>query len=250
MHDLALKMLLGDRAKYIMLISGLSFVSLLMTQQASIFCGIMHWTGSTLHNIPAPIWVVDPMVEQVNDTDSLRDTDVNRVRSVDGVAWAAPLYSGTLRARLAEGANRAAEARYEQALAAYSGAVLTAFREVEDALADTRELAAQLDATQRALSGARDTVARASARYTRGLSNYLDVVDAPRGMLQAERQETQLRADRVLASIQLVSARRRLAEARRHCVEMNHRGSSTTNPPGKVERPWPRAALTSADTFA
>lgn len=103
MHDLALKMLLGDRAKYLMLISGLAFASLLMTQQASIFCGIMQWTGATLHNVPAPLWVVDPMVEQVNDTDSLRDTDINRVRSVDGVAWAAPLYSGMLRARLADG---------------------------------------------------------------------------------------------------------------------------------------------------
>lgn len=103
MHDLALKMLLGDRAKYIMLISGLTFASLLMTQQASIFCGIMQWTGSTLANVPAPIWVVDPMVEQINDTDALRDTDVNRVRSVDGVAWAAPLYTGNLRARLPDG---------------------------------------------------------------------------------------------------------------------------------------------------
>ncbi len=103
MPDLALKMLLGDRAKYLMLISGLSFAALLMTQQAAIFCGIMQWTGSTLANVPAPIWVVDPMVEQVNDTDALRDTDLNRVRSVEGVAWAAPLYTGNLRARLADG---------------------------------------------------------------------------------------------------------------------------------------------------
>ena len=41
MLDLALKMLLGDRAKYIMLISGLTFAALLMTEQAAIFCGIM-----------------------------------------------------------------------------------------------------------------------------------------------------------------------------------------------------------------
>lgn len=103
MHDLALKMLLGDRAKYIMLISGLTFASLLMTQQASIFCGLMQWSGSTLDNVPAPIWVVDPMVEQVNDIDALRDTDLNRVRSVEGVAWASPVYAGMLRARLGDG---------------------------------------------------------------------------------------------------------------------------------------------------
>lgn len=103
MNDLALKMLLGDRAKYIMLISGLTFASLLMTEQAAIFCGIMQWSGSTLDNVGAPIWVVDPAVEQVNDTDPLRDTDLNRVRSVEGVAWAAPLYQGIVRARLADG---------------------------------------------------------------------------------------------------------------------------------------------------
>jgi putative ABC transport system permease protein len=103
MLDLALKMLLGDRAKYIMLISGLTFASLLMTEQSSIFCGIMQWSGSTLDNVAAPIWVVDPAVEQVNDTDALRDTDINRVRSVEGVAWAAPFYSGILRARLTDG---------------------------------------------------------------------------------------------------------------------------------------------------
>ena len=103
MLDLALKMLLGDRAKYIMLISGLTFASLLMTEQAGIFCGIMQWTGSTLDNVNAPIWVVDPMVEQVNDTEAMRDTDVSRVRSVEGVAWAAPFYQGNLRTRMRDG---------------------------------------------------------------------------------------------------------------------------------------------------
>jgi putative ABC transport system permease protein len=103
MLDLALKMLLGDRAKYIMLISGLTFASLLMTEQAAIFCGIMQWSGSTLDNVSAQIWVVDPMVEQINDTEALRDTDINRVRSVEGVAWAAPFYQGNLRTRMRDG---------------------------------------------------------------------------------------------------------------------------------------------------
>ena len=103
MLDLALKMLLGDKAKYIMLISGLTFASLLMTEQAAIFCGIMQWCGSTLDNVGAPIWVVDPMVEQINDTEALRDTDISRVRSVEGVAWAAPFYQGNLRTRMRDG---------------------------------------------------------------------------------------------------------------------------------------------------
>jgi putative ABC transport system permease protein len=103
MLDLALKMLLGDKAKYIMLISGLTFASLLMTQQAAVFCGIMKWTSSTLDNVNVPIWVVDPMVEQINDTEAMRDTDVSRVRSVGGVAWATPFYQGNLRTRMRDG---------------------------------------------------------------------------------------------------------------------------------------------------
>ena len=103
MLDLALKMLFGDRAKYVMLVSGLTFASLLMTEQAAIFCGIMQWSGSTLDNVGAPIWVVDPMVEQVNDTEAMRDTDLSRVRSVEGVAWASPFYQGMLRTRMRDG---------------------------------------------------------------------------------------------------------------------------------------------------
>lgn len=103
MIDLSLKMLLGDRAKYIMLVSGLTFASLLMTEQSAIFCGIMQWSGSTLDNVGAPIWVVDPMVEQVNDTEALRDTDLNRVRSVEGVAWGAPFFQGVVRTRMGDG---------------------------------------------------------------------------------------------------------------------------------------------------
>lgn len=58
---------------------------------------------ATLMNVPAPIWVVDEKVEQVNETNPLRDTDVARVRSVDEVAWAMPLYSGIQRVRLENG---------------------------------------------------------------------------------------------------------------------------------------------------
>ncbi|HSH95770.1 MAG TPA: FtsX-like permease family protein [Roseimicrobium sp.] len=103
MYSIALKMLLGDRAKYIMLISGLTFATLLMTQQAGVFVGILGWTKGNLKNMRAPIWVVDPKVEQVNEVKPMRDTDVSRVRSVPGVAWAVPMYWGILQARLVDG---------------------------------------------------------------------------------------------------------------------------------------------------
>ncbi len=106
MFRLALRMLFGDRAKYLMLISGIMFATILMTQGGSLFCGIMSWTASTLRNVRAEIWVTDPMVEQIGDGRPMRDTDVSRVRSVEGVAWAAPLYQGLMQARLADGASK------------------------------------------------------------------------------------------------------------------------------------------------
>ena len=103
MLRLALKMLFGDTGKYLMLVAGLVFATFLMAQQAAVFCGLMSWTTATLKNVPAPIWVVEKKVEQVNETNPLLDTDVARVRSVDSVAWASPIYSGIQRVRLMNG---------------------------------------------------------------------------------------------------------------------------------------------------
>lgn len=103
MLRLALKMLYGDRAKYAMLVCGLTFCSLLMTQQSSVFCGLMLLTTATLENIKVPIWVSDAKVEQINETIGLRDIEVQRVRSVPGVEWAVPLYWGIQQARMSDG---------------------------------------------------------------------------------------------------------------------------------------------------
>jgi putative ABC transport system permease protein len=106
MFGLALKMLFGDTAKYLMLVAGLFFATFLIVQQASVFCGLMRWTTATLHNVAAPIYVVEERVEQINETNPLRDTDVARVRSVSAVKWAMPLYSGIQRARLEDGSYK------------------------------------------------------------------------------------------------------------------------------------------------
>jgi putative ABC transport system permease protein len=103
MFGLALKMLFGDTAKYLMLVAGLIFATFLIVQQASVFCGLMLWTTATLKNVSAPIYVVEERVEQINEINPLRDTDVALVRSVSAVKWAMPLYSGIQRARLENG---------------------------------------------------------------------------------------------------------------------------------------------------
>lgn len=101
---------------------------------------------------------------------------------------------------------KATEARYEQSVASYRGTVLNAFREVEDALSDLNTLSAQGEAVNRALLSARDTASLANERYQRGLSSYLEVVDAQRVALQAERQETQLHGQRAISTILLAKA--------------------------------------------
>jgi putative ABC transport system permease protein len=103
MLRIALLMLIRDQAKYAMLVVGLTFCSLLMTQQSSIFCGLMLWTSATVRNINAKIWVYDAKVEQANEVIPLREIEVTRVRSVAGVEWAVPLYIDINQARLGDG---------------------------------------------------------------------------------------------------------------------------------------------------
>jgi len=104
MNFVALRMLMGDRAKYLAIIMGLTFASLLITQQASIFVGLMSRTYGFLSDTRLPdIWVMDPKVQFVDDIKPLQDTMLLRVRGVEGVEWAAPMYKGLLKARLPSG---------------------------------------------------------------------------------------------------------------------------------------------------
>jgi len=101
---IALKMLTGDRSKYLGLIFGISFATLLMAQQISVFMGIMRRTGSQILDVrDADIWVMDDKVRYIDEVLGLPDTDLQRVRGVPGVAWAVRMYKGQIRARLPDG---------------------------------------------------------------------------------------------------------------------------------------------------
>ncbi|MEI7837022.1 MAG: ABC transporter permease [Planctomycetota bacterium] len=104
MNVIALKMLVGDRAKYVGIIVGLTFATLLMTQQAAIFVGLMTRTFGFITDTGLPdIWVMDAKVQFIDDIKPMQDTQLLRVRSVEGVEWAVPLYKGLLKARLENG---------------------------------------------------------------------------------------------------------------------------------------------------
>ncbi|MFC0634460.1 ABC transporter permease [Brevundimonas balnearis] len=95
MRSVALKMLLGDSAKYLALVFGVAFASLLMSQQVSIFVGLMTRTANQVLDIrEADVWVMDPRVRYVDEVEPIPDDSLGRVRSVEGVEWAAPLYKG------------------------------------------------------------------------------------------------------------------------------------------------------------
>lgn len=104
MIRLALKMLVGDRARYFGIVMGLTFASLLITQQSAIFIGLMTRTFGSISDLgAASIWVMDPKVQFIDDVKPLPDTELLRVRGVDGAAWAVPLFKGLLKVRLGDG---------------------------------------------------------------------------------------------------------------------------------------------------
>lgn len=104
MNFVALKMLVGDRAKYLGIIFGLTFASLLITQQMAIFTGLMTRTYGAVTDLGQPdVWVMDPKVQFIDDLKPLQSTELYRVRGVEGVDWAVPLYKGLLKARLSNG---------------------------------------------------------------------------------------------------------------------------------------------------
>ncbi|WP_425618460.1 ABC transporter permease [Anatilimnocola sp. NA78] len=101
---IALRMLMGDRAKYFGLIFGVAFATLLMSQQVSIFMGIIRRTASQITDVrDCSIWVMDEKSRYIDEVPALPDTDLFRVRGVEGVEWAVRLYYGQNRARLEDG---------------------------------------------------------------------------------------------------------------------------------------------------
>jgi len=95
MRFIAVRMLTADRSKYLGLIFAIAFCTFLLQNQTSIFAGILKRTGSQIADITdASVWVMDPKTEYFEQTKALKDTDLLRVRGVDGVAWAVRLFKG------------------------------------------------------------------------------------------------------------------------------------------------------------
>jgi putative ABC transport system permease protein len=103
MRRIALHMLMGETGKYLGIVAGVMFASLLIIQQLSTLVGILTQTYSGITAVHADIWVMDPKVKSIDDSKPMVDGQLGRVRSVEGVAWAVPLYKGSISARLENG---------------------------------------------------------------------------------------------------------------------------------------------------
>ena len=119
-----------------------------------------------------------------------------------GPSLSLPIFAG--------GRNRAnykrAQAAFAESVARYRQQVLVAFGDVENSLSGIRHLADQSVAQQRAVSNARRAADLATERYRAGIVSYLEVVDASREALQAERANARLAGQRLSAAVQLIKA--------------------------------------------
>jgi len=100
----------------------------------------------------------------------------------------------------------ASAAEYRATVAEYRETVLIAIREVEDALQGLRILNRQEDARTRAVTSAQRTFDLAMERFDEGLVNFLDVVDAERTLLDAQRNATITKGERLATTINLIKA--------------------------------------------
>ncbi len=104
MNFVALRMLTGDRGKYLGLVFAIAFSTFLLENQTSIFVGILKRTGARIADVTdAEVWVMDAKTQYFEESKTLKDTDLTRVRGVPGVEWAVRLFKGSPVARTEAG---------------------------------------------------------------------------------------------------------------------------------------------------
>lgn len=104
---IAYKLLVNDRGKFVALLTGITFAVFLMVQMTSIFAGILARASGTVSNIGASVWIMDPGVDTTVNSIPLPDYLLDAARSVPGVRFAVPLYTGAGLAKLPGGRYQA-----------------------------------------------------------------------------------------------------------------------------------------------
>ncbi len=97
-------------------------------------------------------------------------------------------------------------ATYNADLAGYRQTVLTAFQQVEDALAALRILTQQIQQQHKAVESAKHALDLEMERYQTGVDPYIDVVTEQNTLLSAQQVLAQIEIQRATASVQLIEA--------------------------------------------
>ena len=97
------KLLVNDKAKFSALLIGITFAVFLMTQMTSMFAGILNRAYSTVTNIGATMWIMDPAVNTPATAFPLPDYLLDAMLSMNGVSYAVPLFIGGAQVKLADG---------------------------------------------------------------------------------------------------------------------------------------------------
>jgi multidrug efflux system outer membrane protein len=121
---------------------------------------------------------------------------------VAGPTVAGPL----LKAQILGFQQEAAEAQAREMVAQYEQTILTAFREVEDALVAVTTAREQRAAQAEQVEALRSALQLANHRYKGGLANYLDVLIAQRNLFDAELALTGSHRLQLVSVVQLYKA--------------------------------------------
>jgi putative ABC transport system permease protein len=105
---IAYKLLVNDKGKFAALLVGITFAVFLIVMMTSMFSGILHRSSATVLNIGAKVWVMDPAVNTAANSIPMPDYVLDAVRSIGGVKYAVPLYSGAALVKLRDGTYQAA----------------------------------------------------------------------------------------------------------------------------------------------
>jgi putative ABC transport system permease protein len=97
------KLLVNDKPKFSALLIGITFAVFLMMQMTAMFAGILNRAFSTVTNIGAEMWIMDPAVNTASSAIPMPDYVLDSVRSMDGVSYAVPLFMGGALVKLTNG---------------------------------------------------------------------------------------------------------------------------------------------------
>jgi len=149
-----------------------------------------------------------PHIQISNTGGGWQSTSITNILSAPSLFWSIgadalqPIFQGgRIRANYA-----ATQATYDESVANYRQAVLTAFQQVEDGISNLSTLSQALVTQGEAVADAKKALDIANNRYVGGVTNYLDVITAQTTLLSSQRLETQLLGQQMVSSVYLVKA--------------------------------------------